>query len=89
MINKIAVDTMMITSLFFQKKDQDASTGTPLLVLSLYFGSGTIGDGFGRILGEGGVIGFSGQIGLMSGVGLSGLTGGVIGFTGIGVFGSG
>ncbi len=87
MINKIAVDTMMITSLFFQKKDQDASTGTPLLVLSLYFG--TTGDGFGRILGEGGVIGFSGQIGLMSGVGLSGLTGGVIGFTGIGVFGSG
>jgi len=75
--NKIAVDTIMITSLFFWKKEPVA-TGIALLVLS-FTGGLTYGAGFGwgLLLGTTGLM-----IGLMSGVGFGSGFGVGFGFTG-------
>jgi hypothetical protein len=74
--NKIAMDTITITSLFFLKNyPAVAVSGRAELVLSLVLsGGGVIGDGFGYGVGT---YGFGG-VGLMSGVGV-----GRGGFTGL------
>ena len=82
MINKIAVETMMITSLFFQKKEPATAAGWALLVLSLLFGF-TTGAGFGIGVGVGTGTGVGGAGLGIGGVGV-GVGGGEGGVTGIG-----